>query len=182
VSEWSKFTVPPIKVDRRPDGTIYLQADEPLGDYARCIGDVLLDHARTIPDRVQMAQRDRSGAWRKVTYAESARIARNIGQALLDRKLNQERPIVIVAENTVDHALLHLGAVMVGVPFAPVSAAYARPGQGFSKLKYILDLIKPGLIFVDTWARYSGAREALDAARVDLVFADDVPADAKVTP
>ncbi len=182
MSEWSRFAVPQLSVETRPDGSLLLRADDPLGDYERRIGDVLLRHAGSIPDRVLMAQRGRDGAWRKVTYAQAATTARAIAQALLDRKLNSERPVLIVAENGLDHALLTFGALLVGIPFTPVSAAYSRPGQGFSKLRYILDLIKPGLIFVDSWARYSGAREALDAAGVEIVVADDIPPGAVVTP
>jgi feruloyl-CoA synthase len=175
--EWAKFGVPNVAVERRPDGTILIRATDPLGDYERRVGDVLLRHARLAPERLHLAARDRTGSWRKISYGESARLARSIGQALLTRKLG-DRPVLIVAENGIDHALLALGATLAGVPFVPVSAAYARPGQGFTKLRYIIDLVKPGLIFVDTGARYAGARAALDEPGVEIVVADDVPSGA----
>jgi feruloyl-CoA synthase len=182
VSEWSRFALSRTDMERRPDGTMILRAADPLGEYERRIGDVLLRNARTIPDRLHLAQRGKDGAWRKLTYADSARVARAVGQALLDRKLGPDRPVLIVAENGLDHAILNLGATLVGVPFVPVSAAYSRPGQGFSKLRHILGLIRPGLIFVDSWARYEGARVALDEAKAEIVIGDGIPAGAKVTP
>jgi feruloyl-CoA synthase len=181
VTNWGKFAVPRIAVERRADGATLIRTADPIADYPPRMGDVFLRQARDIPDRLYMAGRGAGGAWRKITYGEMGRSARAIGQALLDRKLGPERPVLIVAENGADHALLAIGCLITGVPFAPVSAAYARPGQGFTKLDYILDLVRPGLIFVDTWQRYSGARAALDAAGCEIVVAGDLPAAAGVT-
>ncbi len=181
MTNWGKFAVPKIAVERRPDGATVIRALDPLEAYPPRMGDVFLRRAEEIPDRLYMAARDAAGGWRKLTYGEMGRSARAIGQALLARKLGPERPVLIVAENGIDHALLSIGCLIAGVPFAPVSAAYARPGQGFTKLHYILDLIRPGLIFVDSWARYAGARAALDAAKAEVVIAGDRPAGADVT-
>ncbi len=181
-SAWQRFHLPTLDIQRRSDGSVLINPKEPVGPYERCIGEMLARCVREFPTRLYMAARENSGPWRKLTYAEAGTASRAIAQALLDRKLGPERPVLIVAENGIDHALLALGCLVVGVPFVPVSAAYARPGQGFSKLKYILDLIQPGMIFIDTWARYAGAREALDAAGVETVVAGELPANAGVTP
>jgi feruloyl-CoA synthase len=173
--EWARFGVPNVAVERRPDGTILMRATDPLGACERRAGDVLQRHSRERPQALHLAARDRTGGWRKITYGDSARLAHAIGQALLDRRLSTDRPVLIVAENGIDHALLALGATLVGIPFVPVSAAYARPGQGFTKLRYIIDLVKPSLIFVDSGARYTGARAPLDEAGVEVVVAEDVP-------
>jgi len=182
MNPWSRFIVPEVKAERRPDGSVLLRAPEPLGSYERSVGDVLLRQAREAPERVHLAGRDGAGGWRRVKYGESGRLARAIGQALLDRGLDAERPVLIAAENTVEFGLLGLGAALVGVPFAPVSAAYTRPGQGFSKLRHIAGLVRPGLVFVDNWSRYAGAAEVFDGVGAEIVVADDIPADAKVTP
>ncbi|HTP81733.1 MAG TPA: feruloyl-CoA synthase [Alphaproteobacteria bacterium] len=182
MTNWGKFAVPKIALERRADGAIVIRPTDPLDDYPPRMGDVFLRQARAIPDRLYMAGRDTAGGWRKLTYGDMGVAARAIGQALLDRKLGPERPVLIVAENGIDHALMAIGGLIAGVPFAPVSAAYARPGQGFTKLKYILDLVRPGLIFVDTWARYAGARSALDAAGCEVVVAGELPDEADVTP
>jgi feruloyl-CoA synthase len=181
VTNWAKFGVPKISVERRPDGSTLIRPQDRLGDYPTRMGDVFLEQAKSIPDRLFMASRASSGNWRKITYGEMGRLVRAIGQAVLDRKLGADRPVLIVAENGVDHALMAIGCLIVGVPFAPVSAAYARPGQGFTKLNYIIDLVRPGLIFVDNWPRYSGAREALDRAKAEIAVAGELPAGANVT-
>jgi feruloyl-CoA synthase len=181
VTNWAKFGVPKISVERRPDGSTRIRPQDRLGDYPTRMGDVFLEQAKDIPDRLFMASRDPSGTWRKITYGEMGRLVRSVGQAVLDRTLGPDRPVLIVAENGVDHALMAIGCLIVGVPFAPVSAAYARPGQGFTKLDYIIDLVRPSLIFVDNWARYSGAREALDRAKAEIAVAGELPAGANVT-
>lgn len=178
---WGRFRLPKIDIERRADGSTIVRPRDPVGDYEPRVGDMLARCVREFPERVYMAARN-GQAWRKITYREAGERARAIAQALLDRKLGPDRPVVIVAENGIDHALLQLGCLLAGVPFAPVSAAYARPGQGFTKLRYIRDLIEPGLIFVDTHARYAGAREALDEANVEIVIADDLPPGSNITP
>src|SRR5258708_33345348 len=182
MTNWVKFGVPRVAVVRRPNGAMLLRAQDRLAEYPPRMGDVFLGQAEKTPDRLYMASRDPSGAWRKVTYAEMGRLVRAIGQAVLDRKLDRDRPVMIVAENGVDHALMSIGCLIVGVPFTAVSAAYARPGQGFTKLKYILDLIRPGLIFVDNGTRYAGARDALATANAEVTVAGDLPPGADVTP
>jgi len=180
VTNWEHFRVPRVALEERVDGTQLIRPLDALPPYPPRLGDIFLRQAEAIPDRLYLAGREATGAWRKVTYGEMGRLARAIAQAILDRELGPERPVVLVAENGVDHALMAIGCLIAGVPFAPVSAAYARPGQGFSKLSYILELMTPGLIFVDTWARYSGAREALHG-KAEIAVAGELPAGADVT-
>ena len=55
-----------------------------------------------------------------LTYREALQNARRIGQALLDRGLVAERPVAILCENSLEHALLALGCIYAGVPYSPV--------------------------------------------------------------
>jgi hypothetical protein len=52
--------------------------------------------------------------------------------------------VAILSDNGIDHALLALGAMHVGVPVAPISPAYSLMSKDYSKLKYIFDLVQPG--------------------------------------
>ena len=63
-----------------------------------------------------------------------------------------------------------LGAMHVGVPVVPVSTAYARLSQDFGKLRYIFELVEPGLIYVDDAVRYAKAlRSDRRGAGVEIV-------------
>ena len=159
------FAAPQITHERRPDGCIVLRSARGLGAVPRSLGVLLERWAVAAPDRVFLAEREASGAWRHLTYEAAARAANAIGQALLDRGLGPDRPLMILAENGIDHGLMMLGAMHVGVPVVPVSTAYARLSQDFGKLRYIFALVEPGLIYVDEADRYAKALQAIGADR-----------------
>jgi feruloyl-CoA synthase len=157
--------------ERRPDGAIFVRPKETLGDYPVKLSQRLLQFARQAPERVFIAERDERGEWRKITYAEALRAAKAIGGALLARGLSPERPVMILSGNSVDHALLALGCLYVGVPYAPISPAYSAPTSDFSRLAHIARRLTPGLMFAGDGQAFSAALDALapDAAEVVVV-------------
>ena len=72
---------------------------------------------------------------------------RRIAQALLERGLSAQKPVAILSDNSIDHALLALGAMHVGIPAAPISPAYSLMSKDFAKLKAIFELVQPGLVY-----------------------------------
>ena len=131
-------------------GTRYMLADQPLQVYAHRITDRLLHWAQTAPERTWMARRERNpdgstGDWRPITYAQALERARSIGQALIDRSLGLERPVAILSENDLEHALLALGCIYAGVRYCPVSPAYSTVSTDFEKLRHVLRTTTPGL-------------------------------------
>ncbi len=113
----SNLKLAPAKIDveKRADGSMVLRSPQPLGATARCVTEWLVHWAEKAPQRTFLAERKGEG-WRKVGYLEAYGAARRIGQALLDRELGPERPVAILSDNGVDHALLALGALHAGVP------------------------------------------------------------------
>ena len=105
-------------------GVQYLRAEQPLQPAADRMTDRLLHWAATAPDRTWIAQRARNadgskGDWQHVTYAQAVAKARNIAQALIARGLSDERPVLILSENGIEHALMSLGCLLAGVPWCP---------------------------------------------------------------
>ena len=84
---------------------------------------------------------------------------RRIATALLRRELSPERPIVILSGNDIEHALLGLAAMYVGIPYAPISPPYSLISSDFGKLKHILDLLTPGLVFAADGEAFARAIE-----------------------
>jgi feruloyl-CoA synthase len=162
------FGPPEVVVERRPDGVLLARSPHPLGSYPRAATDWLDHWAKVAPERVFLAERARE-SWRKVTYAEARAAARSVAQALIDRSLSAERPVAILSGNSVDHALVGLGAMIAGVPYAPVSAPYSLVAKDFAKLKAIIALLTPGLVFVDDGVPFSTALEAAVPADVEIV-------------
>jgi feruloyl-CoA synthase len=150
----------------------YLIADQALLPYARRMTDRLIHWANTTPDRVLFARRDPAlgGDWRELTFKQALEAARSIGQALLDRGLSADRPLAILGENSLEHALLALGAMVVGIPYCAVSPAYSLVSQDFDKLRHVLDTLTPGLVYAPDWERYGRAIEAVVPADTEVVI------------
>ena len=170
-----------VDVERRADGTMILRSREPLGPYPGKLTERLDHWAKATPDRVFMAERDASGGWRTVTYAQARAEARAIGAALIARKLSAERPIAILSGHSIDHALLELGALYVGVPHAPVSPAYSLVSGDFARLRAIVELITPGLVFAADGKAFSRAIEAVVPKDVEIVVGSNPAADRRAT-
>ena len=169
-------------------GTVYLRAEQPLdAGYARRMTDRLVHWAETQPERVFMARRVRNadgttGDWRTVTYREALNAARSIGQALLDRGLSAGRPVAILSENSLEHALMALGCLYAGIPHCPVSPAYSTVSQDYDKLRHVLNTLTPGLVFAADAARYGKAIAAAVPADVEVVLAEGTLAGRATTP
>jgi feruloyl-CoA synthase len=149
-----------VHVERRRDGTIVLRSIHEPGEHARHTSEALRRWAGVAPDRTMLAERA-PGGWRRVTYAEAQGAVDRIAQSLLDRGLSGTRPVMILSDNGVDHALLTLGAMQAGVPAAAISTAYSLVSKDFSKLRAIHAVLQPGLVFAADEARYARAFEAL---------------------
>ena len=142
-----RFGSQEILAERRQDGAILLRATRRLDAYPRHLIERLRFWAARAPERVLFAQRDAAGAWRTITYSQALDSCRKTGSFLLRKNLSAERPLVVLSGNDIEHALLHLGAMYVGVPYAPVSPAYSLLSTDFAKLRFIRDLLTPGLVY-----------------------------------
>ena len=112
-------------VEKRADGAMILKSPRALGRYARCVTEPLLHWARERAEQAFLAERAPGGAGRRITYAATLARVRSIGTALLARGLSAERPLVVLSGNDIEHGLLALGAMHVGIPVAPISVPYS---------------------------------------------------------
>ena len=152
----------------RPDGTILLRSPHVLPAYPAKLTERLEYWAAAAPARTFLAQRGASG-WHKLGYGETLERVRCIGAALLQRDLSPERPLVILSGNDIEHALLGLAANYIGLPYAPVSPAYALISNDLGKLRSIIGLLTPGLVFAADGQTYARALEAVVPADVEIV-------------
>jgi feruloyl-CoA synthase len=169
------------RVNRAANGTLYMSVAEPLDPYPATWLDRLQHWAGAAPDRVFLAQRGADGAWQSLTYARVLHEVRRIGAALLTHGLSAERPIAILSGNSIEHALLALGAMYAGIPYAPISPAYSLMSGDFGKLRAIVSLITPGLVFAGDGATFSRAIEAAASADAELVVVRNPPHGGKAT-
>ncbi len=158
-----------VLVEHRTDGTIRLRSPHALPPYPAKLTERLEHWAAMAPGRTYLAQRNAAGGWRTITYGETLDCIRRIGAGLLARGLSAERPIVILSGNDIEHALLGLAAMYVGIPYAPISPAYALISTDFGKLKDIFTLLTPGLVFASDGAPFRPAIEAVAAPDLEVV-------------
>ncbi|MEZ4679572.1 MAG: AMP-binding protein [Caldilineaceae bacterium] len=117
----------PVAVTKtvRADGAILLAAPHALEPYPARLSERLYHWADVAPERIFLAQRGADGTWQTLSYAQTLGAVRSLAQALLGQRLSTERTLVILSENSLDHALLALAAIHVGIPYAPISPLFA---------------------------------------------------------
>ncbi len=157
------------RVEHQADGSVVLRSNEPLGAYPGHMGERLAHWARVAPDRLMAAQRGADGAWRRVSYAEMLQRARALGQALLDRGLGVDRPLVILSDNDLEHLSLMLGAMWAGIPSVSVSPAYSLVSTDHARLRHILGKAMPGAVYAAD-ASYACAIDATVAADTCVIL------------
>src|SRR5436189_4312904 len=167
--------------ERRGDCSILLRSPHVLPAYPTKLTERLEYWAAAAPTRTFLAQRAASG-WRKLGYGDTLDQVRRIGTALLRRDLSRERPLVILSGNDIEHALLGLAANYIGVPYAPISPAYALISNDLGKLRSIIQLLTPGLVFAADGKTYARALEAVVPPHVEIAVTRNPIAGRPTTP
>jgi len=168
------------EVRRTPDGTIYMRSTRSIEPYPVRLTDRLEHWAAEAPDRVFLAQRPAPSpghapetvtGWRTVTYRDALDQVRRLAQGLLDRGLSRDSTVVILSGNSIEHALLALAAMYVGVPYAPIAPAYSLQATEYGTLRQVFDKMKPGLVFASEGALFERAlKDALPQGTELAVF------------
>ncbi len=172
------LVLPETELERRADGTVVLRARTPLGEYPRTTTERLLYWAEHAPERTFLAQRDASGEWQRLSYAQTLEQVRALSQALLDRGLNAQKPLMILSENSLPHALLGLAAMHVGIPYVPISPPYSLVSTDYVRLAGILDKVEPALVFADHGEKFAPALRAAVVPRgIPVLTLGPAPAD-----
>ncbi|MGZ5968924.1 MAG: feruloyl-CoA synthase [Polyangiales bacterium] len=148
-----------------------LRSPVPLGPYPRALGEHLVRWATETPTRPFLAERS-GGGFRRVTYAETLSTVRGLGQAILDRGGSPERPVMILGDNSIDHALVALAAMHVGVPAAPISVAYSLQSRDHGKLRDVASQLGPAMVHAPDLPAFAPALAALgDVQRIRVADA-----------
>jgi feruloyl-CoA synthase len=192
----------PAAVEARPlpGGGMLLRSPLELRPYPRCVGEWLRAWAAAAPERTFLAERDggakpaepaehddhdsgggRDGhlTWRRLSYGAALAAVERIAGALLARGLDRDRPVAVLSENGIDNGLLQLAAMHAGIPVVPISPAYSLLSSDHAKLRAILEVTRPGLVYAGDGARYAPAFAAACAALpggVELVVSARPPA------
>jgi feruloyl-CoA synthase len=165
-----------IELERRADGGFLLRSPHALSAYPGKLTERLAHWAREAPERSFLAQRDAAGAWRRLSYGDALTRVRAIAQALIDRGLSHERPLAILSDNDLEHGLLALACLHVGIAYVPISSAYSLVSTDHAKLRHVIALLTPGLVYASDLARYAKAIAAAVPPGTEVIGAADLAA------
>ena len=157
-------------VDRRENGVIYVRSPRPLGEYPARVTDRLELWATEAPGRIFLAQRAPDGTWQTVTYAQALVRVRRLARGLLDHGLSASRPLIILSGNSIEHGLLALAAMYVGIPYAPIAPAYSLAVKEFAALSFVWQNFGPAMVFADEGAKFAPALKAVTNNDTQIVF------------
>jgi feruloyl-CoA synthase len=162
--------------ERREDGSVILRPLRDLAAVPRTLIESLEHWANVAADRVLVARRDADGAWREVTYGQMRERVRRVADGLSTRALSAERPIVILSGNSIEHLTLALAAMWTGIPYCPVSPAYSQVSGDLERLRFVIDLLTPGLVAAFDTPRFARALDRIDR---DVEVIGDAPVDGR---
>jgi feruloyl-CoA synthase len=156
-------------------GQTYLTSATRLGPYPERITERLEYWAQATPDRVFLAERNANGGWTSVTYAQTLDRVRRLAQALLDRRLSQDRSLVILSGNSIEHGLLAFAAMYAGVLYAPIAPAYSLQARDYTTLEEIFRRMRPGLVFAADGHAFARPLKSVLPRGVELVVSTSAP-------
>lgn len=167
-----------LKIDRRDDGTIYLESGQPLKTPPPHMLAPLVKWAAERPQQVWLAERwpedPAQPGWREVTYAEGLAEVKRLAAAFLGEG-GDAGPVMILSANSIDNALVMYGAMWAGRPVVPVTPAYALLSQDLVRLNAIDRLTTPAILYVEDGKAYERALKGMALAGRRVVFSRNPP-------
>lgn len=162
-----------MREERRADGSIVITPELELEPYVPNLAAVLHERAAEHPERVYLAEREpHGGPWRRHSYRDTQRDADAIAQWLLSRRISDGRSVLILSGNSIAHACFKYGAMAAGIPVCPISVNYSLMPGDFGRLKHVIGLVKPAVVFADSAAAFKRALENVDFGDA-IVITDD---------
>lgn len=164
-----------VLVSTRANGDIILASGTQFGTIERSIVAYLRRQACETPEHIMLAERAEDGQWRRVSYLQMRQRADAIGQSLIDLGLAKGSSVLILSENSIEHAVIALGAMTVGVTVVPISPAYSLRDKTFGKVKHIWGLVEPALVFAQDATQYAEVISQLPMGEVPIVAVNNCP-------
>ncbi len=159
----TRFPSSRMRLERRADGTLILEPVEQLPPFIPNIPQGVIAQAARTPTKPYLAERPTPGApWRFQTYEETRRRFEAVAQWLLDRGIPRDRSVLILSGNSLLHAVVKFGAMAARIPGCPVSVNYALMGGDFGRLRHVVDLVRPAVVFAEQAALFAPALETVD--------------------
>lgn len=148
-----------LEVEDRGGGELILANPTPHARDYTTMTQALARWAGEAPERTWIAERSGPG-WREVPFGQAWDMVRSLAGGLRELGVIGQRPLLILARNGVDHALIAYAAMSQGMPIAPVSPQYGLPGANLSRLAHAVEVLKPAAIYTEDAALFGEALAA----------------------
>ncbi len=176
------FAPPLVEREDLPDGAFILRSPVGLAPYPDTLCEHLIYWAQTCPDRTFLAQRGASGDWCRLSYSDALTQTRSIAQSLINRDIQPDRPVMILSENSIEHALIALAGYFAGIPTASISPPYALMSHDYGKLIHVFESLNPSMIYVSNGVNYARALTALDLDGIEVISTSNPSETMEMTP
>ena len=77
--------------------------------------------------------------------------------------------LLILSGNSVMHAVFKYGAMAARLPACPVSVNYALMGGDYGRLKHVIEMVRPAVVFAEQTPAFRAALESVDFGDAALV-------------
>lgn len=156
------FAPAAVTVSRQCDGSMLVENTMPLADVPDTVVDVLESWVAKQPDATLFAEK-RDGEWRSASYGDFWSRVEARASRLLNADCNGDRPLMVLAPNSIEHAVTMFACMMVGIPVSSISPAYGTAGGDYARLLQLVEILGPGAIYVDPLPSFADAVEAIKA-------------------
>ena len=166
-----------MRIERRPDGCILVTPELPLANYLSNLPKVLAQRAARHPQKTYLAERrgGKNSSWTHASYDEINTRSQAFAAWLLARNIAKSRSVLILSGNSIAHAVIKYGSMAARIPACPVSVNYALMGGDYGRLKHVIQLVQPAVVFAEQTALYKKALENVDFG--DAAIITDNPSD-----
>ena len=163
-----------LRVERRADGSIVATPELPLAEHDPNLPRELARRAALHPDKTYLAERQggAQGPWRLASYGEVDRLSRAVAAWLLRAGIGEDRSLLILSGNSIAHAVVKYGAMTAHLPACPVSTNYATMGGDFGRLRHVIGLVRPAVVFAEQTAMFKAALESVDFGDATIITDD----------
>jgi feruloyl-CoA synthase len=136
------------------------------------LADLLLQGARSHPERLLFVERVQSGHLVRRTWGEVGERCRGIAAWLLER--GERGPVAILSGNSIPHAELALACAIAAIPIAPISVGYSLKSKDHAQLKDVVRQLRPTAVFVEPVEMFGPAMAASGLDAVVRYSADEL--------
>ena len=155
----AEFMPVDLDVDRQDDGTIIFKSKIPLPERETNVARAFFQSVEKNAGVVALAQRGPDGEWESIDYIMLGQRVASLATWLIEN-VPTGRAVMVLAENSIDSAIVKFACYAARVIHTPVSPAYALASD-YARLSHVVRMTNPACVFAPATAAFVKATEAV---------------------